>query len=184
MIGLVLRRAATTDLAAAELDSLHAFLVRAFGDDPDDVLRDDDWQHALGGTHVLLEEDGAVVAHAAVVERTIEVGDRALRTGYVEAVATRADRRRAGLGSIVMRDVAEVIRAGFELGMLGTGVQPFYERLGWRVWAGPSGVRESAGGIRWTPDEDGYLMVLETPRTPAIDPASAILCGPRSGDDW
>jgi len=184
MIGPVLRRAATRDLAPAELDSLHGFLIRAFGDDPEDVLRDEDWQHSLGGTHVLLEQDGVVVAHGAVVERTIEVGDRALRTGYVEAVATRADRRGSGLGSIVMLDVAEVIRAGFELGMLGTGIQPFYERLGWRVWAGPSGVRESAGGIRWTPDEDGYLMVLETSRTPPIDPGSAILCEPRSGDDW
>ena len=37
---------------------------------------------------MLLEIDGQIVAHAAVVEREIHIGDRTLRTGYVEAVAT------------------------------------------------------------------------------------------------
>ena len=155
----------------------------AFGNDPEERLRDEDWDHALGGVHVIAEDDGAVVAHASVVERTIEIGGRPLRTGYVEAVAVALDRRGQGLGRLVMKDAAAIIRAEFELGMLGTGVQPFYERLGWRVWRGPSGIRTDRG-VDPTPDEDGYLMVLDTPRTPALDPLAPVTCEWRAGDSW
>ena len=178
-----LRRAATAELTPPELDALRAFLVAAFGDDPEEAFRDEDWGHTLGGTHVIATEGGAILAHAAVVERTIHVGDRPLRTGYVEAVATREDRRREGLGRAVMTEAAAIIRDGFELGMLGTGVQPFYERLGWRVWRGPSAIR-TASGLVPTPDEDGYLMVLDTPSTPDLDPLAQIACEWRPGDSW
>lgn len=180
---VTLRRAATAELTADELEALRSFLGEAFGDDPEEVFRDEDWEHTLGGIHVIAAEDGAILAHAAVVERTIHVGERPLRTGYVEAVATRVDRRREGLGRAVMTDAAAIIRAGYELGMLGTGVQAFYERLGWRVWRGPSAVRTSAGLVP-SPDEDGYLMVLDTPTTPDLDPAAQISCEWRPGDSW
>ena len=97
----------------------------AFGSDEEEQFSDDDWQHALGGVHFVLELDGEIVAHAAVVAREIHVGGRALRTGYVEAVATAPERQGTGLGSIVMTDVSEYIREGFELGGLGTGRQSF-----------------------------------------------------------
>jgi aminoglycoside 2'-N-acetyltransferase I len=155
----------------------------AFGDDPEDSFRDEDWAHTLGGVHVVAEDDGMLVGHAAVVERTIEIGGRALRTGYVEAVAVAADRRGQGVGRLVMAEVGALIRGEFELGMLGTGVQPFYERLGWRVWQGPSAVRTSVG-LRPSPDEDGYLMVLDTPLTPGLDPWAPITCEWRTGDSW
>ena len=137
----------------------------------------------MGGVHVLAQDDGRLVGHAAVVERRIEIGGVALRTGYVEAVAVAPDRRGEGIGSRVMDDVAEIIRAEFELGMLGTGVQPFYERLGWRIWGGPSAVRTDHG-LEPSPDEDGYLMVLDTPTTPALDPKALITCDWRPGDSW
>jgi aminoglycoside 2'-N-acetyltransferase I len=178
-----LRRVATGELTAQELARLRSFLVEAFGDDPDEALRDEDWEHTLGGIHVIATEGGSILAHAAVVERTIHVGDRPLSTGYVEAVATRGDRRREGLGRAVMTEAAAIIRDGFELGMLGTGLQPFYERLGWRVWRGPSAIRTEAGLVP-SPDEDGYLMVLDTPTTPALDPLAPIACGWRPGDSW
>ena len=177
------RRAPTDALGPAELASLHEMLVAAFGDDPEEALTGADWQHALGGVHVLAEEDGAVVAHAAVVERTIEVDGRPLRTGYVEAVATRADRRGRGIGTAVMAEVGRIIDDGYELGMLGTGVQPFYERLGWSVWPGPSAVRTATGRVP-SPDDDGYLMVRTTPATPPLDRMATITCEDRPGDAW
>lgn len=181
---IVVRRARTAELSDAELEALHRRLVEWFGDDPEQALTAEDWEHALGGIHVLVEDDGLLVAHAAVVERTIEVGGRPLRTGYVEAVAVRPDRRGEGLGSRAMEDAGAIVRDGFELGMLGTGVQPFYERLGWQLWRGRSGVREVGGPIRWTADEDGYLMVLATPSSPALDPDAPIVCDWRPGDVW
>ena len=178
-----LRRVTTDELSPAELGALRAMLVVAFGDEPEARLTDDDWTHALGGNHFVLDIDGEVVAHAAVVEREIRVAGRPLRTGYVEAVATAADRQGRGLGTIVMTAVDEHIREIFELGVLGTGSQHFYERLGWRSWRGPSSVRWP-DGLRATPDDDGYLMVLETPATPPLDLDAPIDCDWRPGDSW
>lgn len=180
---VTLRRVPTDGLRRDELVALRAMLVTAFGSEPEERLRDEDWEHALGGMHVLAEDGDAIVAHAAVVERPIEIAGRPIRTGYVEAVATVRERRGTGLGTLVMQEVARIIREGYEIGMLGTGVQPFYERLGWRIWRGPSAVRTAAGEVP-SPDEDGYLMVLATGSTPALDPAARITCDDRPGDAW
>jgi aminoglycoside 2'-N-acetyltransferase I len=173
----------TDELDPAEAAAIRTMLITAFGDDPEERLTDDDWEHALGGSHFVLDIEGKIVAHAAVVEREIRVGGRPLRTGYVEAVATASDRQGRGLGSIVMTAVGEHIREHFQLGVLGTGRQHFYERLGWRSWRGPSSVRWP-GGLRTTPNDDGYLMVLDTPATPPLDLDAPIDCDWRSGDSW
>src|SRR5262245_17094303 len=52
----------------------------------------DDWDHSLGGVHVLLWEDGELVGHGAVVMRRLMHQGRAIRTGYVEGVGVRKDR--------------------------------------------------------------------------------------------
>jgi aminoglycoside 2'-N-acetyltransferase I len=158
-------------------------LDAAFWDDEEERFTDDDWDHALGGVHVVLDDHGRIVSHAAVVERELHVAGRPVRTGYVEAVGTAPDRQGRGHGTTVMRDVDAVIMANFELGALGTGEHGFYERLGWRRWQGPSSVRTSKGERR-SPDEDGYIMVLFTPRTPAIELDAPISCEERPGDDW
>ncbi len=103
-----------------------------------------------------------------MVEREIHVAGVPLRTGYVEAVATAPDEQRRGYGSAVMRAVNEHIEAQYEIGVLGTGSQAFYERLGWQIWRGPSYVRLAGGDDERTPDEDGYIMVLTTPTTAAL----------------
>ena len=103
-----LRRLATGDLTAPESAAIRAMLDAAFGADEDERFGDDDWQHGLGGVHFVLEVDGRIVAHASVVERELHVGDRPLRTGYVEAVATAPDRQGEGFGSIVMIDATYV----------------------------------------------------------------------------
>lgn len=178
-----LRRLATTDLTSAEVRTIRAILWAAFEPD-EDGFTEDDWEHALGGVHFVLDVDGEVAAHAAVVERAIHVGDRPLRTGYVEAVATDPDRQGRGLGTAVMRDVTEYVRETFELGALGTGSHRFYERLGWLTWKGPSGVRLPDGTLQPTPDDDGYILVLPTPTSPPLDLAAPISCEWRPGDGW
>ena len=96
------RRARTEDLTTSEIAAIRELLVAAFGTDEDEAFTDDDWEHAVGGLHFVCELDGGIVAHASVVEREIHVDDRALRTGYVEAVATAPGRQGAGFGSLVM----------------------------------------------------------------------------------
>jgi aminoglycoside 2'-N-acetyltransferase I len=178
-----LRRLQTSELTSSETTAIRALMDVAFGADEDERFTDDDWQHALGGVHFVLELDGEIVAHAAVVEREIHAGRQRLRTGYVEAVATDPARQGVGLGSIVMADVTEYIREGFDLGGLGTGRQSFYRRLGWQIWAGLSSVR-TADGDQPTPDDDGFIMVLTTATTPPFDLAAPISCDWRPGDVW
>lgn len=176
------RRIRSRDLTAAEIEAIRAILWAAFGDDPEDGFTEDDWEHALGGTHVVAEINDRIVAHASVVPRELRVAGRPLATGYVEAVAVEPGRQGSGLGTAVMREAAAIV-AGYELGALGTGEHHFYERLGWRTWRGPSSVRTESGE-RATPDEDGYIMVLATPTTPALDFDAPISCEWRSGDAW
>ena len=155
----------------------------AFGDDEEEQFTDEDWDHSIGGMHVVLELDDAIVAHASVVERELHVAGHGLRTGYVEAVAVAPDRHGQGLGSLVMSNVDDYIRGRFELGALGTGRHSFYERLGWQAWLGPSFVR-TADGDRPTPNDDGYILVLRTPATPPLDLTGSISCDWRPGDVW
>ena len=176
------RRLGTDELTAAEVDALRALLWEAFESD-EDPFTEDDWEHALGGRHFLLEQDGRVVAHAAVVEREIVVAGRPLRTGYVEAVAVAPSLQGRGFGTAVMREATAYVRGRFELGVLGTGSHHFYERLGWIRWRGPSSVL-TPDGLRPTPDDDGFLMVLPTRSTPALDPTDPIVCGWRPGAVW
>ncbi len=178
-----LRRLATTELTTEEVAAIRAIMHDAFGSDEEERFTDDDWDHALGGVHFVLDVAGVVVTHAAVVERSLWVADRPLRTGYVEAVATAPAHQGAGHGTLVMTDVTAWIRERYELGCLGTGRHAFYERLGWRTWQGPSSVR-MAEGAEPTPEDDGYLMVLATPSSPPLDFASPISCEWRPGDVW
>jgi aminoglycoside 2'-N-acetyltransferase I len=180
---LIVRHVLTASLTLPERSRIRSLLDAAFGTDEDERFTDEDWAHALGGTHFILVRDRRIVTHASVVERTLEVGTRRMRTGYVEAVATDGSMEGRGYGSRVMADVRAFILERFELGALGTGRQRFYGRLGWETWRGPSSVR-APDGHHLTPDDDGYIMVLRTPRSANIDPTAPISCDWRSGDVW
>jgi len=181
---LVIREVRTGELSADEVVAIRRLLWAAFP--PDHALggmTEDDWQHALGGTHFLLEDEGGLVGHAAVVERILHVAERPIRTGYVEAVAIQPERQRHGLGTRLMEAVDEHINAGFDLGGLGTGEQPFYERLGWEIWQGPTSVR-TPSGLERSADEDGYILVLRTRSSPPLLLTDPISCDWRRGDSW
>jgi aminoglycoside 2'-N-acetyltransferase I len=179
---LRITRLTTDALTPASTSAIRALLWAAFGDG-EEAMTEDDWQHALGGMHFVAELDGEIVAHAAVVERELEVDGVPLRTGYVEAVATAVAWQGRGIGSRLMSEVNAYVAAGFELGALGTGRHHFYERLGWLTWRGPAFVL-APGGRRRTPDEEGYILVLRTPSSPRLDLTAAITCDWRPGDVW
>ncbi len=179
----MLRRLRTDELTARAVQAIRRLLVAAFQSDEEESFTEDDWQHAVGGLHFLIEIHGEVVAHAAVVERELHVDGRRLRTGYVEAVATALNHQGRGLGTMVMREVGSYIQEHFELGALGTGRHRFYRRLGWLTWQGPSSVR-SGTGTRPTPEDDGYILVLQTPSSPPLDVTAPISCEWRTGDVW
>jgi aminoglycoside 2'-N-acetyltransferase I len=169
----------TDEVPSRTLGEIRRLMDEAFEGD----FGDDDWDHTLGGWHAVVSDGGVVVAHAAVVARTLHVGDRAFRTGYVEGVATSPGRQRAGLGSLAMAAVDEIIRRDFELGGLGTGEWAFYEQLGWERWQGETFVRTGGGLVRTEDDDDG-VMVLRFGPSIGIDLAAPIACEARPGDDW
>jgi aminoglycoside 2'-N-acetyltransferase I len=183
---LRIRELTTSELTAAEIDEIKALLVAAFAPDVHGGFTEDDWLHSIGGTHFVLQDAadrGEILGHASVVVRDIHIAGRPFRTGYVEAVAIRPGRQHQGLGTLVMAAVNAHVDAGFELGALGTGSQPFYERLGWEIWPGPSMVRAPSGD-QPTPNEDGYILVRETPHSPPLRRSDPISCEWRPGDVW
>jgi aminoglycoside 2'-N-acetyltransferase I len=174
---------ATREPSAADVAAVQELLTAAFARDEHGGFTWEDWIHAVGGTHFLLGVDGRIVGHASVVERELHVDARPIRTGYVEAVAIEPERQRQGLGSTLMAAVNDHVDAGFDLGALGTGKQPFYERLGWEIWQGPTFVR-TANGLERSADEDGYILVRRTPTSPPLRLTDPISCEWRPGDAW
>jgi aminoglycoside 2'-N-acetyltransferase I len=178
---IALRICRTDELEPTDLGSMRALFDAAW---PNEAYTADDWDNTTGGLHFVVELDGGLASHAAVVERELWTGPHRLRTGYVEAVATWPELQRRGLATRAMRAANEHIRDVYELGGLDSGSQGFYERLGWERWRGPTLVR-TAGGEERTEEEDGYVMILRTPRSPSdLDLDAPISCEWRRGDVW
>lgn len=167
--------AASDDL----LREIRMLLDDAFGGE----FSDEDWEHTLGGWHVIVSDGDAVMAHAAVVPRRLEVAGRAFRAGYVEGVATVPSRQGEGLGSRAMEELTRLLRGEFEFGALSTDRYTFYGRCGWERWQGPTFVRQGSEVIR-TEDEDDGVMVLRFGPSSAVELKAPILCEARTGDNW
>jgi aminoglycoside 2'-N-acetyltransferase I len=173
------RLAHTSELDVAALRAIERMVIEAFPGDFDDH----DWEHALGGIHAIVEDAGVIVAHGAVVQRRLLHGGRALRTGYVEAVAVRPERQRRGLGAAVMHALVPVISGAYTIGALAATERAarLYRALGWLPWEGPTWVL-APDGVRRTADDDGgiYVLPLNTP----MDRGGDLVCDWRDGDVW
>jgi aminoglycoside 2'-N-acetyltransferase I len=161
------------------LTEIRGLLAAAF----DGGFSDEDWEHTLGGWHVVVDNDGVTVSHAAVVSRSLDVADRSLRVGYVEGVATAPSRQREGFGTLALTELSKVVRRDFEMGALSSDRHGFYERLGWERWRGPTFVRRGSRSIR-TEDEDDGIMVLRFGPSADVDLSARLTCEGRDGDDW
>ncbi|MBD0292489.1 MAG: GNAT family N-acetyltransferase [Jiangellaceae bacterium] len=176
-----LRTVHTADLDTNDRHTVRQLLDAAYDDD----FADEDWDHTLGGMHVLAAVDGAVVAHVAVVQRRLWHRGMSIRTGYVEALAVGRDRRRQGVAAALMGEAERLIRSAYDLGALsdGTNIEGFYERRGWQAWHGCTSVISPTGVLR-TEEDDETVMVLPTPTSPSLDVSGLIACDWRPGDVW
>jgi len=169
----------TSDLDGETIHNAHRFLVEAYAGE----FTDADWEHTLGGMHAVIVHRGALIAHAAVVQRRLLYNGTSLRCGYVEGVAVREDWRGQGLGRAVMDAVEQVIRGAYQVGAVsasGAGAR-LYRPRGWARWRGPTSVLAPDGVIR-TPENDGCVFVL--PVEVDLDPDSELSCDWRDGDVW
>jgi aminoglycoside 2'-N-acetyltransferase I len=173
-----LQVAHTAELDEATLDAAKALLYDVFDD-----MTDPDWEHALGGVHALVWEGFELIGHASLVQRRLLHQGRALRAGYVEGVAVRADRRRLGHGAAMMAALEEVARRAYDVAALAATEEAgaLYLARGWRLWQGPSSAL-TPGGIRRTEEEDGciYVLALGAP----LDLTGELTCDWRDGDVW
>lgn len=174
-----IRTAHTADLDAAVREAARVLMMEVFEDD----FTDQDWENTLGGIHALAWETGELVGHAAVVQRRLLYGGRALRAGYVEGVAVRADQRGRGHGAALMAALERVVRGAYALGALSTteSALGFYAARGWRQWQGPTWSLTPAGRTR-TADEDRGIFVL--PVTVPLDLSAELTCDWRDGEVW
>jgi aminoglycoside 2'-N-acetyltransferase I len=176
---VTVRVAHTAQLGARDLVEVRALMDTAF----DGGFADDDYEHALGGMHALVRDGRDLVAHGSVVMRRLLHDGRALRTGYVEAVAVRADRRRQGLGGLVMDAIEQVIRGGYQLGALSSSAMAtdFYQGRGWQAWTGTTSVL-GPDGPRRLPGEEDAIYVL--PVSARLTRGGDLACDWRGGDVW
>ncbi len=166
----------------ADLDDATRTAIRALLDAAFDGLDDAGWDNTLGGVHAMVWADGELVGHASVVQRRLRYEGGALRTGYVEGVAVRADRRRTGLGGALMAEMERIIRGAYDLGALSSTdlALPFYAARGWQLWQGRAFAMTPDGVVR-TADEDGGIYVL--PVVP-VDLTADLTCDWRDGELW
>lgn len=174
-----LRTAHTADLDPAAVTAARALLDEAFNGE----VTEADWEHALGGMHALVWDGPELIGHGCVIQRRLLHQGRALRAGYVEAVAVRPDRQGQGHGATLMGALERVLRGAYDLGALGSTEEGagFYAARGWKRWQGPSSALTPAG-IRPTPDDDGCLYVFEL--AVPLDLSGELTCDWRDGDVW
>jgi aminoglycoside 2'-N-acetyltransferase I len=168
----------TGQLPPGALARARALLDAAFAGE----LTSDDWEHCLGGLHALAWQGADLVGHAALVQRRLLHAGRALRAGYVEGVAVRADVRRRGCGDALMEPLEQVARRAYDVVALAASEAgaAFYAARGWLAWQGPTWVLTPAGVVR-TPDDDDCVFVLPGPD---IDRTAELTCDWREGDPW
>ncbi|HUO39309.1 MAG TPA: GNAT family N-acetyltransferase [Mycobacterium sp.] len=169
----------TSDLDKETRERAHQLLIEAF----EGTFSEDDWEHALGGMHALVYHHGALIAHAAVVQRRLVHRGLPLRAGYVEGVAVREDWRGRGLGSALMDGAEQVIRGAYHIGAL-TPSETARELClgrGWLQWRGPTSVLAPTGLTR-TPEYDRLVFVL--PVGADVDTGADLMCDWRSGNVW
>jgi aminoglycoside 2'-N-acetyltransferase I len=174
-----LRTAHTADLDPAAREAARALLDEAFHEE----VRDSDWEHGLGGVHALVWDGPVLIGHGSVIQRRLLHQGRALRAGYVEAVAVRPDRQGEGHGAALMGALERVLRGAYDLGALGSTEEGagFYTARGWKLWRGPSSALTPAG-IRPTPEDDGCIYVFEL--AVPLDISGELTCDWRDGDVW
>lgn len=174
----------TAHLTPDELRAIREMLDEAFAGGPDGDFTDDDWEHTVGGLHATVWDGSQLVGHGALVQRRLLHGGTALRAGYVEGVAVRAERRGEGHGAAVMAALERCVHRAYRLGALASSeaARGFYAGRGWRPWRGRTLVL-APDGPRRTPAEDDAVFVLPVAGT-VLDEAGELTCDWREGDVW
>jgi aminoglycoside 2'-N-acetyltransferase I len=172
---MIVKSARTEDLDADARASIIRVCIAAHHNDDFENLFS---YIPVGGRHALAYRDNDLVSHAVATTRWLRpAGQPALKTAFVDAVATLPSYEGCGCGSAVMRRLAADVAGEFAVGCLQTERIGFYRRLGWELWRGPLAGRRADGSLVPTPDQRG-VMVLRLSAALDLDARLTIGCQP------
>ena len=173
---LTIEQVPSADLGADRMDEVRRLCDAAYGEATGPYFE------AIGaGVHLLGLREGELVSHLMWVTRWLEPeGTRPLKAAYVEQVATRPAEQGRGYATRLLEALAPRL-SDFELGALCPATDGLYLRVGWRYWRGPLFVRQEGSRIP-TPDE--RVMILDLPRTPALNLDGPLSVEWRPGEVW
>ena len=119
-----------------ELDDTIECSIRAFGDSAHirhlfvNIVEGDPW-FDLNNTRACFVA-GKAASVVQIFDRPMRIGDCVVRMGGVGSVGTDPPHRQAGYSSEVLKDSVRYMQAaGYDLSILGTGIQSHYARAGW-----------------------------------------------------
>ena len=122
-----------------ELDDTIQCSIRAFGGSEHiqhlfvNIVEHDPW-FDLNNTRACFV-DGKAASVVQIFERPMRIGNCVVRMGGVGSVGTDPPHLRAGYSSGVLRDSVRYMQTtGYDLSILGTGIQSHYARAGWVMY--------------------------------------------------
>lgn len=171
--------ARAADLTEAEREELRALSLAVYPPEqyPPDHEGPVTWAPTQWSIRVR-DDAGALVSHVGVLTRDARVDNAAVRIGGIGGVKTHPDARNrgyaaAGLGA-ALRFFAEEAGVAFALLVCLPPTVPYYERQGWRRFAGALLVEQPGqGSIPFTVN----LPMVRSVRTDAPEGGVIDLCG-------
>jgi GNAT superfamily N-acetyltransferase len=110
--------------------------------------------------HALARTEDYVATHVSLWPQFFRCGDATAGGGYMEDVATDPLDLRRGLATAAMEAAAARAEGqGLDVLGLATSLEGFYERLGWRRWAGGHTFHVDDFGLAY-PDEPLFILPL------------------------
>jgi hypothetical protein len=150
-------------------------LIRAIW--PPEVVATLPWHGVTWGTPdwrvLAFDAAGVPIAHTGITLREAEWDGRPVRIGGIGGVVTRADGRRRGIASTVMRramqELANTHRRDFGLLFCEPRHAPVYVKLGWQQFAGEVFATQPGGRVRFDVTDPYVLDLALAPRTGTFD---------------
>ncbi|MBN1816980.1 MAG: GNAT family N-acetyltransferase [Sedimentisphaerales bacterium] len=160
-------QAVTPEMDAA----IRKTLAACFPLNQDQFAKTRQWRGNIPLFSVVARDAGGIAAHAAVVDRTIRVGDTSLRIAGFGNVCALPEYRKTGLiDQVLKRAVEEARQRKFPVGLLFCRdyVRAVYERNGWKGLPNQPCTRVEAGQeIPVGPDNPRMWIPLNQDRFPA-----------------
>ena len=125
----------TSDLSDEELMAIFKLLKEVNGDE----FSVEELSHALGGSHFLAFKEDQLIAHAAVVQRSILLDNKPHKVGYVEAIGVIPEFQHKGVGKSMMQEINQMIDKCYHFDALSPSSESkkLFEEAGWQEMQAP-----------------------------------------------